>query len=493
MSNFSSLPTNVGLPSELAVSNIDPIMPSETKSQSIRVFAINNPTASATCATGTGAANSIVPDQSFPQTDINFDIPCSQSPSTWLDTRLSTLNFRTTVSVVGTAGTNTVSNAILRSSAYSFFDAFKLTGPSGQILEQIPELALTLDTILQGQLSVADREGLGMSMGFHSSYTGMNNTGHAYPALQGAGLATSATSTNNYSLPLVSGVIGVSSNRFFPIGLVRKLLATFTTASVLPITLQINLGAGSTTIFTVVLSDFWLNLETIDIGPHAQAQILSTLHDGKMYLPGQTYKTTTSIIPNGSSGVLNLPLGLTGSSVRSLFTRFYETGPSGLTTSAWGKYSSSNPCLNQYGFNIGGVAVPNYLYNPLLYPAQTFRSYLIALGSFNSTQFKSSITQTYYQRLTSNGTTSGTTNTTKDQWYQTGGALTYQNAFLLGENIEQCPRRGVISGRDLTFQKVNLVLGVASAVSNPVNVYVTALLDCITIVDAHSGECVTII
>ena len=44
MSNFSQLPQNISLPSELAVRDIDPAMPPDAKSNSIRVYAINNPT-----------------------------------------------------------------------------------------------------------------------------------------------------------------------------------------------------------------------------------------------------------------------------------------------------------------------------------------------------------------------------------------------------------------------------------------------------------------
>ena len=291
----------------------------------------------------------------------------------------------------------------------------------------------------------------------------------------------------------MSGVLGVMADKFFPIGLTKKLLLTLTTASILPITL---LGgtAGTSPTFTVSLTDFWVNAEIIDIGANAFNQIVSTLPDGKMYLHGQTYKTTTALIPGGASGVMNLPVGLTGSSVRSLFARFHETkGDPDTATSLWGKYSSSNPCLSSLAWNIGGTQVPSSSYNPLLFPAQTFRSYLQALGSFNSTQFKTSICQVYYQRLTSQGTASGRVNPTQDQGWDKNGNITYQNSFFVGENLETIPRRGLLSGQDLTFQKVHLALQNTASTPNPVNVYIHALLDCITIVDINSGECITII
>ena len=253
---------------------------------------------------------------------------------------------------------------------------------------------------------------------------------------------------------------------------------------------------GTTSQISVLLTDFWLNLETIQIGPSAMESVLSNLHDGKMFLHGTTYKTTTALIPQNTAGQFNLPVGLTGSSVRSLFTRFSEQS----ATATWGKYNSGCPNLNQFGFYIGGIQVPASLYNPLLYPAQCWRSFLMAMGNFNSTQQKSGITALNYCVLSSGGTATvpalGSQSNTQDSYFATTNATPnyqYQSSFLLGENIETIPKRGLISGRDLTFQKVNLVLGLNATLTNPVNVYVTAMMDTITIVDVVSGEVVTIL
>ena len=495
MSNFASLPISVGLPTELVVSNIDPTMPAEAKSSSIRVYALNNPTITASCSAGTVVVGDPLPDIQFPQTDITFDLPCSQSKSHFLDTRMTSVSFRA-VFTVATAGTGTIANAQLRSSAYSFFDQLKVNGQSGGLLEHIPEYGLTADTIMQGQMSQSSREGQGMLMGYRSNFSGMTNTGDEINVLTNAGAVLTATQTcsMNFTLPLMSGVLGVMADKFFPVGLTKKLLLTLTTANILPITLLGGTTGGAGPTFSVSLTDFWLNAEIIDIGANAFNQIASTLSDGKMYLHGQTYKTTTALIPGGASGVMNLPVGLTGSSVRSLFARFHEAaGTPTLNTSVWGKYSSSNPNLNSIAWNIGGTQVPSSSYNPLLHPAQTFRSYLQALGSFNSTQFNTAICQVYYQRLISTGTASGRTSTTQDQGWDKGGNITYQNSFFVGENLETIPRRGLLSGQDLTFQKVHLALQSTASTNNPVNVYIHALLDCITILDIASGECVTII
>ena len=138
MSNFASLPISVGLPTELVVSNIDPTMPVEAKSQNIRVFALNNPTITTTCTPQPIVAGKPQPEIQFPQTDVTFDFPCSQSKSHFLDTRMTSVNFRA-VFTVNTAGAGINTNANLRSSAYSFFDQLKVNGQSGGLLEHIPE------------------------------------------------------------------------------------------------------------------------------------------------------------------------------------------------------------------------------------------------------------------------------------------------------------------------------------------------------------------
>ena len=502
MSSFSTIPTVVGLPAELSVSSIDPIVPPETKSNSIKVYAINNASVSGTFTTDFSSNSTINSEIPFPQNEINFDLPCSQSPDTWLDTRLSTISFRAIVSVVS-AGSQQVASGTLRGSAYSYFDNMRLTGQSGNLLEYFNEYGLVADTLIQGQ--VDDREGL-FSYGLKSNFgnyesnlkTSFTNTGHDIPNLSKGGALVSGESLSfSYSVPLLSGVLGVLSDRFFPIGLTKKMLLTLTTASVLPFTIRLGAAGASGSTVSVQLTDFVLNLETIKIGTSAMSQVVSTLPDNKMYIHGQTYKTTTSVLPASSSGTVNLPVGLTGSSVRSLFARFHETGTPGTTRSTWGKYDSKCPNLNQYGWNIGGQQVPSSLYNPILRPSETWRSFLMALGMFNSSQFRSGINAQSYHHLVQGGTattaTGGQQNSQDQYFTDTSSNILYQSTFLLGENIESVPKRGLLSGMDLTFQKVNLILGLNAPNTNACNVYVMGLLDTITIIDVQSGEVVSIV
>lgn len=505
MSSFSTIPSHVGLPQELSLASIDPIMPPEAKSNSIKVYAINNASVSADVVTDNHTnAGGINSEIAFPQNEISFDLPCSQSSDTFLDCRQSSLSFRMVVTVKQ-AGAVHIKSGTLRSSAYSYFDNMRIVGGNGSLLEYINEYGLTADTLIQGMID--EKEGL-FSYGFKSNFgqnssitavggSSFTNTGHDIPVLsKGSTLTTGESQSFSYSVPLLSGVIGSNADRFFPIGLVKKMLVTLTTAGTLPFTIEI--GTGGTTglgcTLTVQLTDFCLNLETIRIGSGAMSQILSTLPDGKMYIHGSSYKSTTSILPANSTGVLNLPVGITGSSVKSLFTRFHETGTPSVNRSCWGKFSSKCPNLNQYGFNIGGQQIPSTLYNPILRPAECYRSFLQALGMFNSAEYKSGLNAISYHKLVQGGTpTAFAQSGTQDQYFKDASDnVLYQSTFLLGENLESVPRRGLLSGMDLTFQKVSLILGTNNANTNPINVYVTALLDIITIIDVASGETITI-
>ena len=190
MSNFSQLPQHISLPAELAVSQIDPSMPPDTRSNSIRVYATNNPTVTGTFTTFSTAAVTLV-DQAFPQSQIVFDIPTSQSPDTWLDTRLSTISFRAIVTVAGTVGNIALSTATLRSSAYSYFSSIQVNGQNGGQLENISELGLVADTLIQGQLSNSDREGL-FNYGFKSNFGATTSTSAATTSASAAGAASSS-------------------------------------------------------------------------------------------------------------------------------------------------------------------------------------------------------------------------------------------------------------------------------------------------------------
>ena len=82
-----------------------------------------------------------------------------------------------------------------------------------------------------------------------------------------------------------------------------------------------------------------------------------------------------------------------------------------------GKYDSRNPMIYSINFYVGGIQYPQTHINPLLNPSQAFRELQMANGSFNSTQFQSSITPGRYCVLATGGVaTAATTTAGTQEW-----------------------------------------------------------------------------
>ena len=207
-----SLPSTVGLPNEMMLGHLDYSLPSDAKSYSVKIQPSNisqivSPTYS------TGATANAVLDLSFPAQNLIFDIPCGGSPSQFLDTRFTTLNYRMNIAVVGAAGNvSTMTSGYLRSSGNAFFDRLYCTSQSGQIVEDIANYNLVNDTLLALQMSIANynsiRDGVASQYGFLSS-TAIESQGHAIGIFGGRQLVTGDSESHSYSLPPLSSVVGV--------------------------------------------------------------------------------------------------------------------------------------------------------------------------------------------------------------------------------------------------------------------------------------------
>ena len=107
-------------------------------------------------------------------------------------------------------------------------------------------------------------------------------------------------------------------------------------------------------------------------------------------------------LPANSQGNTSLLAGIRASSVKSIFTRFAQNTLT--VNNLHGKFNSFNPSISSINFSIGGLKYPQTPINPLLSPSQSYRETQIAVGSFNSTQFTSSIPPTLYCRLSAGST-----------------------------------------------------------------------------------------
>ena len=86
-----SLPSSVGLPNEMMLGHLDYSIPPDAKSFSVKVQPSNLSQIQTSFTPATASAN--LGDLVFPSQNIIFDLPCGASPSMFLDSRFTTLNF----------------------------------------------------------------------------------------------------------------------------------------------------------------------------------------------------------------------------------------------------------------------------------------------------------------------------------------------------------------------------------------------------------------
>lgn len=499
-----SLPSSVGLPQEMMLGQLDYSIPPDAKSFSVKIQPSN---ISSVTTSFTPAITGTTPfgDVPFVSQNIIFDLPCGQSPSTFLDNRFTTLNFQLNVSCTGINGgaAGVLYDSYLRSGAYSWFDRMYITSQNGSILEDITEYGLLNDTLVALQMNNAVRHGVANQYGFDVNSNVVASQGHKINCMSAeitaGNFSAFLNETHSYSIPLASGLIGMLADKFLNIGRTSKLQLVLQTSQLIPITGGVNTAfTTSAPTFQFTLSNMSLQCEYIDIGINALQMLDQTLVDGKAYIHGTTYRTSSTTIPANTSGSQTLLAGIRASSVKSLFARFAQGGTAvvpGANTGGQsnGKYDSFNPMINAINFNIGGIRFPQQPINPLLAPSQSFCELQKSIGSFNNAQFQSCIVPSAYCRLSAGGTISGltTANTrgsTQEFNWNMINAINTQAQFIFGENVEVCARRGLLSGLNCTSAPIFCELNIATAPTNSHTLYVQAMLDHVIIHDVKSGD-----
>lgn len=487
-----SLPSSVGLPNEMMLGHLDYSIPPDAKSFSVKVQPSNTPTVTGSFSTGTGTST-VLGDLAFPAQNLIFDIPCGASPSMFIDNRFTTLNFQMniTCSNPGAAGSFASGGSYLRSGAHAWFDRMYITSQNGQIIEDIGEFGLVNDTLIALQMNNAVRHGVANQYGFdYTDSTVLGSQGHKLYNLSGAQTPASTNwETHSYSIPLTSAVVGVLADKFLNVGRTSKLQIVLQTAPIMPLSITLGSTAFSTAAtYQVQLSNFSLQFEYIDIGVNALSMLDQTLVDGKSYIHGVTYRTSSANV-NAAAGSQSLLAGIRASSVKSLFARFAQSGTASTSNSSNGKYDSLNPLLNSINFNVGGIKYPQAPINPLIAPSQAFRETQMAIGSFNNSQFQSCLPPVQYCKLSAGGTAQGTdVGSTQEYSWNKGTANNVLAQFIFGENVEVVARRGLLSGLNCTSAPIFVEMNLSAAPSNAHTLYVIGMLDQVLIHDVRSGD-----
>lgn len=487
-----SIPSAIGIPSEMKLNEVDFSLPADARSYDVKIQGSNLSSVigpQVSLATAAGAGSTLTTTPQFNSQTIYFDLPCGQSPSTFLDNRFTTLSFNATMTV-NTAITN-IGNAYQRSGGYSWFDRMYITAQNGNIIEDISELGLCMDLMVATQLNSSARDTLATAYGFVSTNDatlGNVSQGHIWASLL-HGTAVTAVETHSYSIPIPSAICGILADKMLNIGRTSKLQIALVTATDLPISFASVTGAG-TGVVTFTLSNFAIQARYVDIGPTALRILDEASPDKKGYIHGQSYKTSSVSVP-ATAGQQSALVGIRGSSVKSLFARFVDGGALSTANSVNGKYDSKNPMINSLNFNIGGNRLPNNPVNPLLSPSQAFRDLQMACGSFNNSQFTSSIIPAQYAKLAAGGTAStagGSTGGTQEQLYNLGSTSTGLCQFLYGYDCEIVARRGLMSGLNCNSAPVFIEFNITTLPTNSQVVYVHALIDQVIIHDYLTGD-----
>jgi hypothetical protein len=378
---MSAFPASaMGLPSALKY-DLPPSMSDTARSYSVNVSPDGITQVAGATSNISFTANTAVQSQ-FSSQVVSFTIPSGMSDAVFMDCMNTTVSFTLTYTV-GTASSVTGGVCKLLSSASSFIDGLTLYS-NNQPLETVNQYGLLANFLLQNTVNYAERYGgIGICMGTDSNSANGIDLAHA----------TAGSYRYNFCVPLIS-LIGLNTEKYFPVGSVNNLQLQLTTANLIPIITYCT--AVTTNVALTVaptLSEFRLNMKYIDVGDQASAMLRQTLQDGKWYIKSSTYTNSAVTIPSGSAGAQQLLLQIRNSSVKSVYHQFGI--PIGLV-SPNGAYDAVNIGTTSRQFQVGGNYFPNLPINDVNRPAEGY-SYLIqALGGSIAKSYGTVVTREMY-------------------------------------------------------------------------------------------------
>ena len=382
---MSAFPSSaMGLPASLKY-DLPPSMSDSARSYSVNVAPDGQNIVTGPVITATAfVANSTGSFGNYTSQNISFTIPSGMSDSVFLDTVNTTLSFVLTyTSSTASVAANGLMSLI--GSGASWFDALTLYSNNTPI-ETINQYGLLANFLLQNTVNQSERlGGISIAMGTDSN------------SANGIDLATGATSYRyNFCIPLLS-VIGVNSDKLFPIGSVNNMQLIMTTANITPVASYCT-AVTTQPVFTTGfnLSEFQLNMKYVDVGDMAAQQLRSTLQGGKWYMKSATYTNSSVNIPNGSSGAQQLLLQIRNTSVKSIIHQF---GIVQGATSINGYYDAFNPALTSRQCQVGGQFYPNRPINDCARPAEGYTYLIQALGGGIAKSLGTVVTRDMYNSV----------------------------------------------------------------------------------------------
>lgn len=380
---MSAFPSSaMGLPAALKY-DLPPSMSDTARSYSVNVAPDGITSVAGAVGNISFTANAVNQSQ-FSSQVVSFTIPSGMSDAVFMDCMNTTISFTLTY-VVGTAASVTGGRCKLLSSAASWFDTLVLYS-NNTPLETINQYGQLQNFLLQNTANLSERVGgISICMGTDAN----SASGVDLPVAAG-------TYRFNFCIPLIS-LIGLNTEKYFPVGSVNNLQLQMTTANLCPIITYATAVTTNVALTTApTLSEFRLNMKYVDVGDAAAAMLRQTLQDGRWYIKSATYTNSSVTIPSGSSGTQQALLQIRNSSVKSLF--HYFNIPIGLV-SPNGNYDAVNIGTTSRQLQIGGNYFPNLPINDVQRPAEGYAVLIQSLGGSIPKSYGSVVTREMYNSV----------------------------------------------------------------------------------------------
>ena len=303
---------------------------------------------------------------------------------TWLDQSQSYLKFSVQVGTTAACAVGGT-GVYIDNSAYSFINRLDIYN-SSNLLETQLNYGEMANLFLDLSLTQSDKAGLSSMIGTNPTATYMN-TQNAYvqynsvtctqtpgdrSGMSLAGTTNIATSIPyTFTLPLVSGIVGVNSSKMLPVGRLHA-----------PIRMEIYLASNDDAVYYGLggAGCTWqlVNVEFCACYVELQDDIEQHMPPGvPEYISTVTHRSSSVIIPAATSGEFTTLLPFRCASLKSIYARFRNQASAVQGANATAAYrlgSSVNPNFSNYYFRVGSSMCPNK-------PVYLNNGYIVGSGS----------------------------------------------------------------------------------------------------------------
>jgi len=284
--------------------------------------------------------------------------------NTYLDTsqtyiRFTIKNNDTTASTSATAQ----STFFLDNNASCVFNRLDIFHASN-LLESVQQYNMAMNYVLDCNMTPAQRIGLSAAYGTNPnmamtvvdvSRQGTQLYGTAWNAVLTTPASVIVNQQQTFCMPILSGVIGLGSDKFLPIGKLAddvRLEWTIEQQNIAVCYTNAVVAAGWT------ITDFQLELCIVELSDEGENMVNSMISpEHPIYLHGNSYRHYVSTLPAGSSGNFSTLVPARFGSLKSLIVqprRSTEIGAAG----SYSLGSRINPNISQYWWRIGSSLIP---------------------------------------------------------------------------------------------------------------------------------------